>query len=192
MTEGQGSYAKLLKSLEKAIIRTEMTADGRYIPYSGGMMGWYENGGVMKCEKQNNYLFHTMIDTEALRKKLFERWGEDEKVNRRISKRHEISKPINLSLLLGEEDLRAVTKDYSTHGLRLQVMQEVVRMKKGDKPMTRIFGDKTGDEPLFNLESVIMWINRVGRRRPVWNLGLGFTEMTQDLAKQLEDYFLAQ
>ena len=27
-----------------------VTSEGRYIPYGGGSMGWFENSGVMKCE----------------------------------------------------------------------------------------------------------------------------------------------
>ena len=29
----------------------DMTEDGRYIPYGGGIMGWFENSGVMKSER---------------------------------------------------------------------------------------------------------------------------------------------
>ena len=116
-------------SREKDAIRTETTADGRYIPYSGGIMGWLENSGVMKKELPNNYRFHTMIDAGAVRRKLFERWGDGEKVNRRVATRHDLESQIEVTLVWGERTEAASTRDFSTHGLRLQLHVE------GERPL---------------------------------------------------------
>ena len=62
MTESTQANRLSRISIEKESIRAETTKDGRYIPYSGGIMGWFENAGVLKCEHPNNYRYHEMID----------------------------------------------------------------------------------------------------------------------------------
>ena len=62
---------------EVITVEGEVTEAGRYIPYSGGTMGWFENSGVLKCEKPNNYLFYTAMESDLIRSKQFERWGEN-------------------------------------------------------------------------------------------------------------------
>ncbi len=47
-------------------LQAASTYKGRYIPYGGGSLGWFENSGVLKCEKGNNYKFHTAIDSRVI------------------------------------------------------------------------------------------------------------------------------
>ena len=45
----------------------EETPHGRYIPYSGGSAGWFENSGVLKYERHQNYQFHREMDLPEVR-----------------------------------------------------------------------------------------------------------------------------
>lgn len=177
-------------SLEKAAILAETTPDGRYIPYSGGIMGWFENSGVLRKEVPNNYRFHTIIDASSVRRKLFERWGSGEKVNRRISARHDLETQVELTLAWGEYTAPATTKDFSTHGLRLQVRQEGdLHLSKGDGLQVQIFETPEGGKKLFDIPSQVMWVTRAGRKRPVWGLGVAFLDIPFETREQLRLHF---
>ncbi len=177
-------------SQEKASIRTETTPDGRYIPYSGGIMGWFENSGVLKKELPNNYRFHTMIDAGSVRRKLFERWGSGEKVNRRISTRHDLDDQVEVTLAWGDLTARGATQDFSTHGLRLQVEQDgELGLSKGDEIQVQIFDKPEGGEKLFDIPSQVMWVTHAGRKRPTWSLGVAFMEIPFEVREQLRGHF---
>ena len=66
--------AHLSRIQEKEVIRALTTSDGRYIPYGGGLMGWFENSGVLECELPKDYKFYSVLKPEEVRSKLFERW----------------------------------------------------------------------------------------------------------------------
>ena len=174
---------------DKASVRAETMEDGRYIPYSGGLMGWFENRGVPRRELPNNYRFHTVIDAQAVRRKLFERWGKGETGNRRVSPRFEIEGNISVSLEWEGNKLVALGKDISSYGLRLQIQQEEVMLKKGDMVHLKIYNDPEQRTTKFDIESQIMWIDRIGRRRPVWNLGVSFPTITMEESDALKEFF---
>ncbi len=175
---------------EKQSIRTETTKDGRYIPHNGGLMGWFENSGVLKRELPNNYLFHTVIDAAAVRRKLFQRWGGGENVSRRVSERHEATRQVDLTILHGDKSLTAAAKDYSTHGLRLQLQGgEDPGLAKGEAIRVQIMDAPEGGEVLFDIESTVMWINTSGRRLIIRSIGVAFEDMEQAERDRLRDYF---
>ena len=99
MTENAQDSGQIRTADEKESIQAETTSDGRYIPYSGVIMTWYENSGVLKCEAPNGYRFHEMVDAESVRMKLFERWGGGENISRRVSDRHALKRPNKLELV---------------------------------------------------------------------------------------------
>ena len=175
--------------VDKASIRAETMEDGRYIPYSGGIMGWFENRGVPRHEVPNNYRFHTVIDAKTVRLKLFERWGKGESSNRRVSPRFKIGESISVSLEWEGNKLVALGKDISSYGLRLQIQQEEVVLKKGDMVHLKIYNEPEQRTTKFDIESQIMWIDRIGRRRPVWNLGLSFPTITTEESDALKEFF---
>lgn len=179
-------------ALEKQTIQAETTSDGRYIPHSGGLMGWFENSGVLKRELPNNYLFHTVIDALAVRRKLFQRWGGGENVSRRVVERHSATREVDLSLVWEDHSVAATTKDYSTHGLRLQLRgEEDPGFKKGDPVRVQIMDRPAGGEMLFDIESTLMWITASGRKRPIRSVGLAFGEIDHEIRDRLRDYFRA-
>ena len=108
----------------KKKLRAEILEDGRYVPHSGGMMGWFENSGVSRNERSNNYLFHTALDVAAVREKLFERWSDGENINRRASARHDVERDVRATLGWTGGTVTAKLKDYSYHGLRMQILEE--------------------------------------------------------------------
>ncbi len=174
---------------DKASTRAETMEDGRYIPYSGGVMGWFENRGVMRSERPNNYRFHSVIDAKTVRQKLFQRWEKGDSANRRVSPRFEVAGSISVSLEWEGNKIVALGKDFSSYGLRLQIQQEEVGLKKGDMVHLKIYNEPEQRTTKFDIESQIMWIDRAGRRRPVWNLGISFPTITLDESDALKDFF---
>ena len=174
---------------DKASIRAETMEDGRYIPYSGGVMGWFENRGVLRCEQPNNYRLHTAIDAKSVRRKLFERWGKGETGNRRASPRFEVKGGISVSLEWEGNKIVGLGKDFSSYGLRLQIQQEEVGLKKEDVVHLKIYNEPEQRTTKFDIESQIMWIDRIGRRRPVWNLGVSFPTITMEESDALKEFF---
>ena len=175
--------------LEKASILAETMEDGRYIPYGGGIMGWFENRGVPRCEVSNNYRFHTVIDAKTVRQKLFQRWEKGDTANRRVSPRLKIEDSIPVSLEWEGNKLVALGRDISSYGLRLQIQQEEVVLKKGDMVHLKIYNEPEQRTTKFDIESQIMWIDRIGRRRPVWNLGVSFPTITMEESDALKEFF---
>ena len=170
--------------------RGEMTDDGRYIPYGGGIMGWFENSGVMKSEEKNGYKFHTILNADTVRQKLFERWGDSDSINRRATKREVVTElDVKTTLISSSGKYLATTMDFSVHGLRLQLIQEDVGLKKGESIQAQIFKDAERNEIAFDLKASIMWINRTGRRRPIWQMGLGFDNLGFEQSQELKEFF---
>ncbi len=171
----------------KDLIREETSAEGRYIPYGGGSLGWFENSGVLKCEQGNDYKFHTAIDTQKVREKLFDRWGSD--VSRRMEERHDVEKETAVRIVWGGQSYDAETKDLSAHGLRLQLLEDP-SLKQGDKMSVHVFRKLDYKDELFGIDSEVMWVARVGKRRMVWNLGIGFLKIDEETSAKLTAFLL--
>jgi len=163
----------------------DISNEGRYIPYGGGCLGWFENSGVMKVELGNNYTFHEALDAAEVRRRLFERWGDD--VNRRAEARQAVEKEVSLTFAWGKESREAFTKDVSSHGLRVQFIEEV-DLKKGAAVQVQLLESGPGSPALFDISSQVMWVSKVGRRRPVWNVGVSFTNITPETETRLKGF----
>lgn len=174
---------------EKESLRAENTAEGRYIPFGGGCLGWFENSGVLKSEIGNSYTFHTAIDHMAVRRKLFHRWGGD--VNRRAAAREKIELEIPLNVVWGEQRCAGLTKDFSPHGLRMQFSEDP-GLTKGLSVRVEVVAKPKSEEVLFEIESLIMWVSKVGRRSPRWNIGIGFVKLEPEQELHLKAYLLAK
>ncbi len=150
--------------------------EGRYIPYSGGCMGWFENSGVLKSELPNNYLYHTALDKDLVRARMFERTGD--KANRRRSSRRNLETELTVLLMWGSESKPSVCKDISLHGMRVQIVNEEIALRKDDKINCQI-QDKAGGEPV-QLNCTVMWAEKSGKTRFVWTCGLAFSAVTPE------------
>ena len=171
----------------KDLVQEETSLDGRYIPYGGGSLGWFENSGIPKSERGNDYKFHTAVDAAKIRQKLFERWGED--VSRRVEPRIPIDRPTPVRITWDGGVQEAETKDLSSSGLRLQLLEET-GLKIGDKIVVHIFRRPNLEEEALAMNAEVMWVARVGKRRQVWNLGIGFIETDEAKALQLKELML--
>lgn len=169
-----------------------MNPDGRYIPYSGGCMGWFENSGVMKAELPNDYTFDTVLDAPTVRRVLFEREGEagDAGASRRSEERITVEREVHVTILHGSDSYQALTKDVSPHGLRLQFLVDIATIQKSDSCKVQLRREEGQDDELLEIESTVMWIARVGTRRPVTNIGIGFTQITDETQGKLTKLLL--
>lgn len=159
-------------------------SDQRYIPYSGGCLGWYENSGVLKVEKPNNYQFFTALDADLVRARQFERTGS--KVNKRRARRKELDPEMKITLKWGKDSKSAVCKDLSVHGMRAQIIDEQVTLKKDDKVQLQVH-DKSGRTLLLDLACTVMWAEKAGKLRAIWTFGVTFPTLTADQVLKVKD-----
>ena len=189
MTENtqSGGQFRTADENEKESIRAETTSDGRYIPYSGGIMTWFENSGLLKCEAPQMYRFHEMVDAAAVRLKLFERWGGGENISRRASDRHVLRRQINLELHTASgEKVVCSAKDYSSHGLRLQLPGvDHPRFSKGDKIRVVIQDEPVAERVLFDIASQVMWAMEVGKTEETLSVGIAFMDLSMEKRQAL-------
>lgn len=186
MADSVSTY--LSRVQEKQIIRVNSTSDGRYIPHSGGLMGWHENSGVLNCEIPNNYTYYKVIQANEVRAKLFSRWGEGEKVSRRASKRLEQERQVSIEFAWNGQTARGQLRDFSSNGMRVSVQQQELALEKGAQPKMRIMQSPNSDEAEFEATSEIMWVNRSGRDRVVWSMGVMFTDIPPHESARLKEF----
>ena len=175
---------------ENANPNSDFASNGRYIPYSGGTMGWFDNSGVLICQQGNNYLFHTIWDSEEIRQKQFHRMGSS--FNRRTSAKRQGTKiPVRITWGRGKnkKSWEGFSKDVSMEGMRLQFREEL-GVQKGDVFKLEVLRREGGDAE-FELESTLVWGELVGRSRPVYNMGIQFRNVKKDKKEKLRDLLLA-
>lgn len=181
--EGTTEEVVAAAEAEEAELRedAEVTEEGRYIPYSGGSMGWFENSGVLKCELGNNYLFYTVMASDTVRRKQFQRWGE--RFNRR-GDRKRFKRMTGALVTVGSNKVRGTTRDISRHGIRVQSLNEIA-LAKGDSTHLTLFESESSEKAIFECEARVVWAERIGKIRPVWNLGMTLTNLTPEQQEQL-------
>jgi hypothetical protein len=160
--------------------KAETTAQGRYIPYSGGSAGWFENSGVLKSERRNNYRYQEEMERPEVRRKLFERWGPSEE-RRQAGPRTRRQLPIHL--LREGESTPMRTWDINNRGLRLQ-FTEPPRLSNGDEISVELLAGPEG-EVLTLLDAQVIWIEELGTTRKLWNVGLFFPYISAESAVTL-------
>lgn len=174
------SNTYLSRIQEKQILRANSTSDGRYIPHSGGLMGWHENAGVLNCEIPNNYKYYMVIQAREVRAKLFSRWSEGEDVSRRASQRSGLNSEVAIEFAWDGQTARGQLRDYSSDGMRIIVTQQDFNLEKGAQPTLRVMKNARSDEVELEAVAEIMWINRTGRDRVVWSMGAMFTSLSPE------------
>jgi len=162
-------------------LESSLTDDGRYIPYSGGSMGWFENMGVMKRESGNNYLFHTVMAGDRVRAKQFERWGQG--FNRRGSNKR-VRKDVAVTMITNKIKINGNTRDISAHGIRMQFFSEV-DVKKGDT-ITIQLRQGSSKNVMVEAAARIVWIERIGKIRPVWNVGITMDNLDNEQSQVIQ------
>lgn len=183
----------------KPTYREETMDSGRYIPYSGGSMGWFENSGVLKSELGNDYTFYTVLDSELVRIKQFERLSD--KPERR-GKHYRVPKALPVNLLVADQPgaaaprsakvnvtwsggrLSGVTKDISFFGMCLQFDRDP-GLSKGSPVRVELL--QADGATLMTVTSEVAWVNTVSVRRPVWHMGIAFTGITGDISANLHE-----
>lgn len=180
---------------QKQLRNPETTADGRYIPYSGGSMGWFQNSGVLKCEVPNDYGFHKVMDAERVRAKMFERWGMlgDERHLAGLSQtdrpagvnQQEARGPIPVRLVWDGGALDGMTKDLSHYGMRIQ-FAEPLRVDEGHAVKAQLL---TSDgDVILEIDSTVAWIKEEVVIRTLWSVGIAFTQITTESESALHEF----
>jgi len=157
----------------------DSTPRGRYIPYSGGSAGWFENSGVMKSERRNNYQFEKEMNLPEVRAKQFLRWGPA--FDRRKGDRKRRTVPINL---LKEGSSTALTTwDINNRGIRLQY-DTPPALTIGEDVSVELL-DASGGKVLALLDAQVIWLEQTGTTRELWNVGLFFPFVSAEIASLL-------
>ena len=158
---------------------TDSTRRGRYIPYSGGSAGWFENSGVLKSERANNYGYAEEMDFPEVRGKQFLRWGMGD--DRRSSARRQRKLPVNV--VLGERTLAMTTWDINERGVRLQFTEDL-GLEVG-RDLTIELLEEAGGAPRQTLDGQVIWLEQGGSTRAVWNVGVFFPYVSAEDAATL-------
>lgn len=161
----------------------EYQNEGRYIPYSGGSLGWFENSGVLATEKRNNYLFHTVMDPAMVRAKQVQRAGVQ--VEKRRSARREPPANLTVTVQVAKEQKSLRLLDLSLHGAKLQFTGAAIALRETEKVIVQ-FHDGSGGTLLLELLCVVARVEQLeGRMRTMWFVGIAFPPLTAEQAGTL-------
>ena len=152
-------------------------SDGRYIPYSGGSLGWYENSGVMATEARSNYRYFTAMDNDMVRAKQYLRSGL--RAEKRRSVRRVLSESLTVMIKSPKESKKMRVIDVSKNGAKIQYSGDDVTLRNSDK-VTCQFLTEGQEAPLLELTCTIVRSERTGKTRPLWNFGIDFPLMTPE------------
>jgi hypothetical protein len=156
--------------------------DGRYIPYSGGSLGWYRNSGVLRRESVNNYQFGSVMDEALVRAKQHLRSGLGGE--KRRSARKVLGSETTIQVTLGAVATPMQIINVSKHGAKLVYVGEELVPKNGAK-LTCAFPAGKGGAPAFELQCTIVHTEQTGKKRVVWLMGIDFPIMTPEQASAL-------
>lgn len=156
----------------------------RYIPFMGGSLGWFENSGVTNVEKPSNYRYFTAVDTDRIRAALLER--SKATANKRKEPRKRLHPETKVTLLLGKRTFDATCKDFSASGMRLLLADEHEVFRKDEQVTVRVH-DKSGRKLLLELLGPIVWANKFGKTRTVWDFGIRFSELSEQQASMVKE-----
>jgi hypothetical protein len=158
--------------------------DGRYIPYTGGSLGWFENCGVSKVELPNDYQFFMAIDSDWVVMTQLERSGM--KKDRRATVRHRLNPETSVALIVGEQPHAAKCKNLSAGGIGAQVIAEVQAVYKSDPIRVQIH-DKSGKNLLLELTGSVAWAEKSVQAGTTWTFGIVFPELTPEKAEMVQE-----
>ncbi|HKI98401.1 MAG TPA: PilZ domain-containing protein [bacterium] len=173
---------------EARSLEMETLPHGRYIPYSGGSMGWFENQGVLHSERGNNYHFREVMESEYVRAALFQRWGQvtDQRAARRIARENSVNVLMSdeavpetaFQLSTEEGVLAGRTKNVSHYGMRMQFDRDP-HLSRGKSVKVQLLGGD-GSDVVLDLPAKVIWVKREMYVRPVWFVGVAFLQLTAD------------
>ena len=149
-------------------------------------MGWFENSGVPKSEVPNGYRLGSALDAEVVRKKQFERWGEVQ--NRRGEERVRVPNPVKVVIVMKNSKVEGTARDVSPKGMRAQVLEET-SLRNKDAVKVQVF-DPKGGSATMELDAQVMWMEKAGKTRAVWNVGFMFPNATPEQQKKLQSLAL--
>ncbi|MDH4224493.1 MAG: PilZ domain-containing protein [Deltaproteobacteria bacterium] len=158
---------------------------GRYLPYSGGSLGWFESSGMPASEVPQNYKLYTLFDSAKVRQKLFQRWGKE--LDRRSETRNNSKKQVGISIQIKKDTFLGVAKDYSMHGMRLQFDKQPP-VKLEDDLKVNIHKGNTKDI-LKTLNAQVVWMTTQGGKKTTYIVGVGFASITDKESKEIQSMF---
>jgi PilZ domain len=80
---------------------------------------------------------------------------------------------------------KGTSRDISRHGVRVQFLDEV-KLNKGDLVQLKLHESEGSDKVTFEGSAKIVWSERVGKIRPVWNVGMTFENLSEDQSAALQ------
>lgn len=175
---------------------SDQLPQGRYIPYSGGSMGWFENQGVLKSERHNGYRFYTVMESEHVRAALFQRWSmvTDKRRAQRIARENSVNVMMSdesvgetaYRIDTGDRVIEGTTRDISIYGMRM-AFTEPVALNTGDAVKVTLLNAEDG-QPLLEVPAIVIWSREEVVVRRVWFVGVAFQDITADTERFLTEF----
>ena len=180
---GEQTYNEAFHTVPKTR-RKDYSEHGTYIPQGGGSRGWYENQGVAKTEKSNQYRYQEVIDQTGYRDVDVEHKIH---VNLRGAERKELRMQVRFSLDEHEVPQPALCLDLSLTGVRIRLS----RRFRQAQPIYLTFIHRDDIQgivtPLIHVQATVAWCREVDPtfKNPRYDLGLEFSEMTIDIKEKV-------
>jgi len=158
--------------------------DGRYIPYGGGSLGWFENSGVLSNERKNNYAFRTAMEADLIRDTEHKRAGR--RSEKRRSRRKVPPQELTVTLRSSNGEQTGLVVDLSAHGIRVSCAGEEVHLDKLEKIVCE-FPASEVDVPPLELQCTVVRSQKKVLSRATRNVDLDFAPMSEEQAAALAE-----
>ena len=182
--------------VDERALEMETLPQGRYIPYGGGSMGWFENQGVLNSERGNNYRYDKVMSSEHVRAALFQRWGQhtDKRAAQQVAGSNSVSRLMSdesspetaFNLISRRGTFSGSTRDISPYGMRT-VFKKQVALARGDRVKVELMSHEDGQVAL-ELAAVVVWVKREVVVWPVWFVGFAFQSLTEETERLFNDF----
>lgn len=155
---------------EGALEREETVYEGRYIPYSGGSAGWFENSGVMRGELANNYRFYTAVDAMRVKQRRFERLGAD--LARRNEQRVR-ARGLQVELQAGSLTFAGTLQDFSESGVQVRLAEDP-GLSEGQSVELHVEPNSFFQTSLALINAEVRWVKQVRLADDAWHVGITY------------------
>ena len=138
--------------------------DGRYIPYGGGCLGWYENSGIPHVELSNNYRVHLLMDPQRIHQVSMRRIETDN--DRREVYRINAKAGQQLNLVHRQQLFTMSLLDTTLRGVRGRIAEAEISFEPGELVHLLPPGESLENltfktMPPQAIEARVVWAHRV-------------------------------
>ncbi len=165
---------------------SDQSSDRRYVPHSGGTMGWLDQQEIPKSEQKNGYGYASDIPADEFRamvayRKTMHQNPQAQKSST-TSKKHRITgQPVDLSratitLHWGEHAAKSTQTGMTMRAVKLS-FDSFIPLQKGDKVLIHLVDEGQSKEDPLQVATEVAWVEEATEPPLSWNVGLAYSEI---------------